>query len=95
MNGYFKLNILKDGDIAEFVASVGLYTHKQYAKRVSRGVHIKPERITLEALKKRIKNVKIREKINSFFEGRKNKKNKKIYGGFQNVRTEKKPRGEI
>ena len=74
--GWFRQSAsdFEDAEIAEFAASVGLYTHKQYARRISHGVHIKPERITLDALKARIKNVKIREKINAFFEGKKNKK---------------------
>ncbi|MBQ7387648.1 MAG: glycosyltransferase family 2 protein [Clostridia bacterium] len=66
----------EDADVAEFVASVGLYTHKQYTKRISHGVHVKPERISLTELKRRIKNVHIREKINKFFANRKKKKNK-------------------
>ena len=78
--GWFKqpASDFEDTSVAEFAASVGLYTHKQYVKRVSHGVHVKPERITLSAMKKRIKNVKIKEKINAFFEGRKNHKKQKM-----------------
>jgi hypothetical protein len=77
--GWFKQSAadFENGEIAEFAASVGLYTHKHYTKRISHGVHVKPERITLDALKARIKNVKIREKINAFFEGKKKSKKSK------------------
>ena len=77
--GWFKqpASDFEDNDIAEFVASVGLYTHKQYAKRISQGIHVRPERITLESLKSRIKSVKFWEKVSAYFECKKQKKNLK------------------
>lgn len=66
----------ESAEVAEFVASVGLYTHKQYSKRVNEGRRINIKRLTLTELRRRLKNVHVRERINAFFESRKNKKKK-------------------
>ncbi len=65
-----------DAELSEFVASVGIYTHKQYTMRISHGIHLHPENITQTGMKRRLKGVHLREKINKFFRGRKNRKNK-------------------
>ena len=67
----------ESAEVAEFAASVGLYTHKQYVKRVSEGRRVNVKRLTLSELRRRLKNVHVREKINAFFEKRNAKKNKK------------------
>lgn len=49
-------------DVCEFVASVILYTHKQYKKRVSKGHHLNLDRLTAT-----FKNNKIKKKFSAFF----------------------------
>ncbi len=75
--GWFKQTAADfcDPELAEFAASVGLYTHKQYMNRVNHGVHLKTENISPTGLKRRLKNVHIREKISEFFAKRKKKDN--------------------
>ena len=57
-------------EIAKFVASVGLYTHKQYLKRVDQGIQVNVVNMPLNVLRNRIKNVHIREKINAWLSGK-------------------------
>ena len=66
----------ESAEVAEFAASVGLYTHKQYVKRMSVGRRINVKRLSLAELRRRLNNVHVREKFNAFFERRKNKKKK-------------------
>jgi glycosyltransferase involved in cell wall biosynthesis len=42
------------GEVCDFVANVGLYTHDQYMKRVAAGRRLKTENMTSSSLKKRI-----------------------------------------
>ena len=48
--------------VCEFVASVIIYTHKQYKRRVAKGHHL-----NLDKLTSIFKNNKIRKKIRAFF----------------------------
>lgn len=76
--GWFKQSSEDFGsdEIAEFVASVGIYTHKQYSRRIKQGLHVKIKNLTLNALRNRVKNVRIRERMNDWLAGRAKKKAK-------------------
>lgn len=77
--GWFKQSAedFENEEIAEFVASVGLYTHKQYLKRIDNGIHVKVNRISQNVLVKRIKSVHVRERLNEWLAGRAKKKKEK------------------
>ena len=62
-------------EVCDFVANVGLYTHKQYQKRVDRGRELNIDRMTKNTLNKKIKSHKffgrLMGKIGSIFKKKK------------------------
>ena len=74
--GWFKqeADAFESSDVAEFVASVGLYNHDQYCDLLKRGRKVDTNKLTLANLKRKIKNVKLRERWQKFWSGKKSKK---------------------
>ena len=54
-------------DVCDFVANVGLYTHRQYEKRLDRGRELNIDKLTKENLVRKIKNAKLGEKLSERF----------------------------
>lgn len=65
----------EETEVCDFAANVGLYTHKQYKKRIAVGRRLKIEKLTKETLTKRIKRSlkleKLRDAIASKFKKKK------------------------
>ena len=74
--GWFKQGAedFDNEDIAEFVASVGLYTHKQYLRRLNNGIHVNTANMKHTTLSKRVRGVHVRERINNWLAGGAKKK---------------------
>ncbi len=53
----------ESAEVYDFVANVGLYSHKQYEKRKKRGKELDTEKLPIDNLNKKIKNAKRKEKI--------------------------------
>ena len=68
----------ESSEVYDFVANVGLYSHKQYEKRKKRGKELDTENLPIDNLNKKIKKAKRKEKISdashSIFGRKKNKK---------------------
>ena len=69
-------SLFESGDVYEFAASVGLYTHAQYLKINSKNSKPNLDGINSTNLNKMIKKVKYREKIKAFFAKHRRKKKK-------------------
>ncbi len=71
--GWFRLesSCFESEEVAEFVAAVGLYNHDQYSALLKRGRRVKTDNLTPANLNRRIRGVKIRERLQSFFAKRK------------------------
>lgn len=54
-------------DVRDFVANVGLYTHKQYEKRLNKGRQFNFDNLSLSALKKKIKKLRVSSRIREGF----------------------------
>ena len=65
-----------DREVAEFVANVGIYSHRLYEKRTDRGRSIKVEGMSEKRIKKRLKKVHFREKLRELIGKLKGKKKK-------------------
>ena len=58
-------------DVCDFVANVGLYTHKQYLKRMDKGRELNIDKMSKNSLNKKIKSHRFFGRIGAFFKGRK------------------------
>ena len=57
-------------DVCDFVANVGLYTHKQYLKRMDKGRELNIDKMSKNSLNKKIKSHRFFGRIGAFFKGR-------------------------
>ena len=62
---------IESDDVRDFVANTLLYDHRAYLKRTSKGI-----RVRIEEVGKKLRSLKIRQKIGDFFAGLFGKKNK-------------------
>lgn len=63
--GWYKYDSadFESSEVYDFVANVGLYSHKQYEKRKKRGKELDTENLPIDNLNKKIKKAKRKEKI--------------------------------